>query len=164
MLNRVKKKLVRSMVVTLTSVFTAVAPAGPAAAASAMCSGYGCDSWDPIISGCYTSAVTVASAPIWSKGVQLGTVDLRWSTACKTNWTRVTSYINNTYFYAYVYRYSDGKMMFLDGWYPFDSVKWTPMVYAANICAFGYGSVESRDNEGFPNGLYSGGAVTAKVC
>jgi hypothetical protein len=84
-----------------------VLPALSAAPAyAATCSGYGCDGQDPLASGCNTGAYTVASAPITYQGVTYGTVELRWSPTCQTNWARTT--VGNAYLglmrYANIYR------------------------------------------------------------
>jgi hypothetical protein len=61
--------------------------ANPAMAAT--CSGYGCDYQDPVATGCASGSYTVSSAAVSRNGVQYGTVDLRWSPTCQTNWSRV---------------------------------------------------------------------------
>lgn len=45
---------------------------------------------DPQLTGCSASAITVASWPLFVDGQQWATVELRYSTACLTNWVRVT--------------------------------------------------------------------------
>jgi hypothetical protein len=76
------------------------------AAQAATCSGYGCDNQDPVATGCDAGAYTVTSAPITYQGITYGTVELRWSPACQTNWARTT--VNSSYLglmrYANVYR------------------------------------------------------------
>lgn len=68
----------------------AVTPAAPAVGVT--CTGTGCDRKDPIETGCAKDARTVASAPIrdeiWNRDI--GTVELRWSPTCQTNWSRAT--------------------------------------------------------------------------
>jgi hypothetical protein len=53
----------------------------------ASCSGSGCDNHDPVASGCDNDAVTIAS-----QTTGFGTLQLRWSTLCRTNWVRITDY------------------------------------------------------------------------
>ncbi|HWJ62357.1 MAG TPA: DUF2690 domain-containing protein [Acidimicrobiales bacterium] len=50
------------------------------------------DYTDPATTGCSATAITVASTAVIDSrnGANVGTVELRWSTACKTNWARVT--------------------------------------------------------------------------
>jgi hypothetical protein len=67
-----------------------MATATPALAAT--CSGYGCDYQDPVATGCSSGAYTVTSAAITYQGVTYGTVELRWSPTCQTNWARTTLY------------------------------------------------------------------------
>jgi hypothetical protein len=57
---------------------------------AATCSGYGCDYKDPIATGCNAGSYTVTSASITYQGVNYGTVELRWSPTCQTNWARTT--------------------------------------------------------------------------
>jgi hypothetical protein len=63
------------------------------AAAGVTCSQYGCDGKDPIATGCAADAVTVASAPVMSSqspyGARYGTINLRWSAKCQTNWAQL---------------------------------------------------------------------------
>ena len=83
----------RHLALTLFCLFTAILLwMIPQAKAEVMCDGYGCDNKDPIAMGCAADAITVASAPIYSNfdGQQIGYVELRWSAACGTNWSRVT--------------------------------------------------------------------------
>jgi len=67
------------------------APASQAAPAPARapvtCGGTRCDNKDPANTGCDAGARTVDSVR-----TSKGTFDLRYSTACRTNWVRVTNY------------------------------------------------------------------------
>jgi len=76
----------------LTAAAVAVIPAGVAQAAPP---GIGLDNSDPAVTGCSTSAITY-----WSKnllnpatGAVNGTVELRYSRSCETNWVRVNNYV-----------------------------------------------------------------------
>jgi Protein of unknown function (DUF2690) len=60
-----------------------------AATLSPSCSGYGCDNTDPVQTGCSNSAYTASSAPITVYGSTVAYVDNRYSTSCRTNWSRV---------------------------------------------------------------------------
>jgi hypothetical protein len=53
------------------------------------CSGYGCDNQDPHTTGCDRDGQTVASAPIKWSTYTYGTVYLRWSQRCQSNWALV---------------------------------------------------------------------------
>lgn len=58
------------------------------------CSGNGCTGLDPIQTGCSASASTILSTGIFSdSGNQIGTVNLRFSSVCQTNWAQVVSSI-----------------------------------------------------------------------
>jgi hypothetical protein len=63
-------------------------PASPALAAT--CSGNGCNGQDPAATGCASDGYTVASAPVTDPYGRVGTVELRYSPKCGTNWSRVT--------------------------------------------------------------------------
>jgi hypothetical protein len=80
--------------ILLTAPILPAITAAPAHAAT--CSGYGCDQQDPVNNGCNNGAYTVTSAPIVYNGTSYGTVDLRWSPTCQTNWARVTVNSNLT--------------------------------------------------------------------
>ena len=54
------------------------------APAAAPCSGFGCDGQDPNADGCANGAQVVYSAV-----TSYGTLQLRWSPTCKTNWGRL---------------------------------------------------------------------------
>lgn len=51
------------------------------------------DGQDPLATGCSSSALTMESAPVYRiDGTQTGTIELRYSTSCKTVWARLVSY------------------------------------------------------------------------
>jgi hypothetical protein len=60
--------------------------------AAAPASALSYDNTDPQSTGCASSGITVKSASIRSSytGKIIGSVELRWSTKCKTNWARVS--------------------------------------------------------------------------
>jgi hypothetical protein len=59
---------------------------------AAGCRGSGCNGKDPATTGCNSSATNAATAKIKdASGKVIGTVDLRWSTECKTNWGKLTA-------------------------------------------------------------------------
>ena len=57
------------------------------------CQGEGCTGQKPELTGCDRDARTIRTAAVVSRdtGKQVGTVELRWSAACQTDWARVTS-------------------------------------------------------------------------
>jgi hypothetical protein len=66
----------------------AAVPASPVSAAS--CSGAGCNNLDPSATGCDSGAITVETQNITQNGSSIR-VELRWSSTCQTNWSRVTN-------------------------------------------------------------------------
>ncbi len=89
------------------------------------------DGKDPNTTGCDRDGRTVGY-----KYTSYGKVELRWSSKCKTNWTRVKSYRSSYYAYASLWRSSDSKQLSKSGY----GTIWTPMLYAPNdrACASGY--------------------------
>jgi len=97
--------------------------AGQASAApvgiTATCSGYGCDYQDPAATGCSAGSNNTASAAVTAGGVTYGTVELRWSPTCQTNWSRLTinaggSNPNGYWRGVDVYRQSPAASAFFD--------------------------------------------------
>jgi len=141
-----------ALLVALFAAFLAV----PVAQASAQplsphvsCSGYGCDHQDPVATGCSAGSYTVTSAPITLGGTSYGTVELRWSPTCQTNWSRVTvasggSNPNRWYRYAEVDRVSP----YAYDWYPYNgtgSPVYGNMLYAPG-CAYALGTIQVGTN------------------
>lgn len=107
----------------------ALTQSAPAAAASAMarldvgCYGDYCSGKDPESTGCSADAVTVAYTPY-----RYGTLDLRWSNTCKTNWAR----INSSYTGSLQARQSTG---YTQGFSSSNaSYSWTKMIYSPTLC------------------------------
>jgi len=98
-------------------------------------SGYALDGKDPNATGCDRDGKTVSS-----KYTSYGKVELRWSNACKTNWTRVRAYSSRYNTSAYLWRSSDRKQQIKYG----KGTIWTPMFYAPNIKACAYGIVKGK--------------------
>ncbi len=73
----------------------------PAAASAQLNKPY--DGTDPVATGCDRTATTVASTP-----VDGGTLELRWSSSCRTNWGRFTGG-NVGYVAVWVYRQADNQ-------------------------------------------------------
>ena len=77
------------------------------------CSGPACNGQDPGPTGCSAKCGTVEEVEIRdSEGIIVGTVELRWSEICQTNWSRVcnTSDHRNLWLRAYL-RDSDGMIL-----------------------------------------------------
>ena len=94
--------------------------------------------------GCTNDAYTAQFVYINDgNGNQRGSVQLRFSPSCGTNWTTVTSYIGSTYIDANVYRIYDGLIEYGSGW---NAVVWSNMVYAPDAnSAWGSGCVWTPD-------------------
>jgi len=76
-----------------TGLAVPIATATAAHAAACPPAGYQCDHQDPVATHCADDASFVASAPVTSSGVSYGTIELRWSNRCQTNWARL--WLNN---------------------------------------------------------------------
>jgi hypothetical protein len=112
--------------------------AGQASAApvgiAATCSGYGCDYQDPAVTGCSAGSNNTASAAVTYGGVSYGTVELRWSPTCQTNWSRLTinaggSNPNGYWRGVYAYRQSPYAGTYFD-YYGAGSPVYGNMLYA----------------------------------
>lgn len=67
----------------------------------------GCNNQNPINTGCSADATTVLSGSVFNgSGQRIGTIELRWSATCGTNWARVTSSIGSVALDANVARES----------------------------------------------------------
>ncbi|MEV0412564.1 DUF2690 domain-containing protein [Streptomyces sp. NPDC050448] len=88
----------KAVAVTTASIALALGLSGNASAAAY-------DGQDPISSGCANTAITAKSSAIYVGSTQVGTIELRYSTACRTVWGRVRS--TGPYGHATVTRTSD---------------------------------------------------------
>jgi hypothetical protein len=53
---------------------------------------------NPATTGCSADAITIASRPIRSPQAVYGTMEVRYSPTCGTNWVRSTMYVENSSF------------------------------------------------------------------
>jgi hypothetical protein len=67
------------------------------------------DGTDPIATGCANTAITVATASVTLTNGSRGTLSLRWSTACKTNWAQFSGGSGVGSVSVWVYRQADSK-------------------------------------------------------
>ncbi|MFF0477759.1 DUF2690 domain-containing protein [Streptomyces sp. NPDC004284] len=95
----------KSLAVVTASVALAVGFSGSASAAAY-------DNQDPNSSGCASTAITAKSSPIYVGSTQVGTIELRYSTSCRTVWGRVRS--TGPYGHATVTRTSDWEWNYCD--------------------------------------------------
>jgi Protein of unknown function (DUF2690) len=70
-----------------------VVSATVAHAATCPPAGYQCDHQDPAVTHCADDGSFVARAPVVANGVGYGTIELRWSNRCQSNWARL--WLNN---------------------------------------------------------------------
>lgn len=71
------------------------------------CSGNGCTGLDPVATGCSASASTILSGGIFNgSGQRIGTINLRFSSVCQTNWAQIVSSIGSVPIQALVDRES----------------------------------------------------------
>lgn len=64
------------------------------------------DDTDPAVTGCSTGATTIASYPIKTPAnAVVGTLEVRYSSACDTNWVRVNNTVSGTSATKYIGRY-----------------------------------------------------------
>ncbi len=122
----------------LTVALVAGSSAGVAQAAPT-CQGNDCDYQDPMDSGCYADARTVESVPLVYRDEQVGKVDLRWSPACQTNWTRVTAEQPRWIMALLILDYEPGLRHQAERAY--GDVVWSPMLYAPQVCAQAVGTL-----------------------
>lgn len=119
--------------------------AGLVAAALAICAPTAAqaapyDNTDPAQTGCAANAYTVTSRLITdSRGGRLALLELRWSTTCRTNWTRMTSYQGARLMRGYIDRPSTGSSLTFGG--TFSSI-YTNQLYGGNSCLYSFGWVK----------------------
>jgi len=120
------------------------------------CSGDACNGLNPETTNCSNGATTVGGpndiyANLNGVNQKVGTVELRWSSACQTNWSRVIRTDGGTgdYVMARVVR-DDGVQQFrempiapMSEWTDGQTRIWSPMVYApANCSAYAEGMID----------------------
>jgi hypothetical protein len=136
--------------------FTAL-PSQRHIAHAASCSGNGCTDKDPHDTGCDADAYTVYNVYVRdNNGNEVGLLQLRYSPSCGTNWTRLTSYVGNTWLTANTIRKADSWIEY--GGPMFTNVVWSDMVYSpGNYTVYGDGCV---GGSGYP-GPYCGETALA---
>jgi hypothetical protein len=95
-----KVKLVLILVITTIFVITSSFPF--ASVVMALCSGTGCNNTDPNTTGCYADAATVRTVyPASGKA----RVELRFSDACQTRWSKTVNIAGLNYYANATLRY-----------------------------------------------------------
>ena len=100
------------------------------------CSGNGCNGLDPVSTGCARDGITVTTTG-GTVSFRTGTIQLRYSPTCGTNWGRVFSTIGTTQLWVSIRR-DDGRFYFTVG--SGITRLWSPMVFARNVKAKACGS------------------------
>jgi hypothetical protein len=150
-----------AVVIAVGATLFAVAPMGAAYAAT--CSGNGCNGQDPAASGCSASVSVLNSMPMrLPSGTQVGTIEMRYSKICKTQWIRVYSYYtncsgepcrNSTYIYRPAGPDGGGVEYYDTGrggaGQPY---QWSSMVYTPNTRSCGRGEIDADGQLGYANG------------
>jgi len=105
------------------------------------CSGDGCDGLDPVATGCAVGAITVTVTG-GTASFRTGTIQLRYSPTCGTNWGRVMSSVGTAQLTVSIRR-ADGLFYFATG---IGTRKWSPMVFARTAKAKACGSADHFEN------------------
>lgn len=112
------------------------------------------DGVDPRGTTCNTDARTVASAAITFEGHRLGSIELRYSSSCRTAWARLHNDMDHVpgdahSGYADIVRDSDG--LTFSCWSPPgpDTVCWTKMVDDAGTTAHAFGDIDPYPTHGY---------------
>lgn len=142
----------KSLAVATASIALAVGLTGSAGAAAY-------DGEDPIASGCANTAITARSTAIYVNDTRVGTIELRYSTACRTVWGRVLS--TGPYGTARIVRTSDWE------WDTCASASWnsslgkytcyTPMLNDAGVESYAQGTASMSNgynSDTFETGRY----------
>jgi hypothetical protein len=99
------------------------------------CYGDYCSGKDPEATGCATGARTLAVT-----NLTYGTLSLRWSATCKTEWARLYVYPTRTLGPGYVIAqqstgyYQTGPIYAIASWTPHSETTWSPMIYSPVLC------------------------------
>lgn len=108
-----------------------------------------CDGTDPHTTGCDASASTVASANLVrsTDNVVVGTVELRWSSVCKTNWARVNRTDKDTVDQTYGKVENTAGTTQQTGWATGTGV-WSPQIYSPTTKARAFGMADESFADG----------------
>ena len=160
-----------SLAVLATALAMGVAFLVPATASAATtsaavsCSGYGCDGTDPSATGCAATAVTVETADAHEangSGLEIGYVQLRYSTACRTVWGRMVafypaagdpgyegyagSFRNSDHLSEGCWTYTDDFSSTLDGY-----TCYSPQEYDGGVTSYAYADIYDPSLGGLSN-------------
>jgi hypothetical protein len=156
---RSRRLLATAAVLAAAPTLMVVAVAGPAGATSppapaarVTCSGDGCTGQRPELTGCDKDGRTIRTGKVVdASGRAVGTIELRWSPTCGTNWARVSSTVGAAALSATVTR-SDSKAV-ASGFK--GTQTWSPMVFARANAATATGWINKASGaiaDGAPSG------------
>ncbi len=100
------------------------------------CSGDGCNGLDPIATGCANDAITVKTTG-GTTSFRTGTIELRYSPTCGTNWGRVVSSVGSVQLTVSIRRETDKLFYFKVAT---GTILWSPMIFAKTVKAKACGS------------------------
>ena len=140
------------------------APAPSGVAPNVSCAGNGCNGKDPQASGCSANAVTLASAAMLTVSRDnIGTIEMRYSRACGTQWIRINSTVTDCagdpcQNDALISRPAgaDGPAItFEDAGRPGSGQpsQWTRMVYTPDVRSCGTGAADTGNLVAYPRGV-----------
>lgn len=140
----------RSIACRLVLVTLATAAGAGLVSSAARAANLPYDGSDPIATGCTSGATTPRAAGVAdSRGHYLGTIQLRWSGRCGTNWATAVANGGTAYMDPVVVRQSDGKWCgaTASGCYsnPYfnSSQVYTNQLYGAGVCVYAEGWIWS---------------------
>lgn len=121
--------------------------AGLTVAGTTTASAASVDGSDPQATGCANTAKTVSSAAIYDSGhTEIGYVELRYSTGCRTTWARVTSLIgynsDRGISETTITRNSDGRSYTKTFSAYGQTSVYTPQVNDAGVTSYAYGEID----------------------
>ena len=154
----------KRLAILLATVFTLGGMALAAPASAATCSGNGCNGQDPQASGCSANAITLSSARLLTpQGGNVGSIEMRYSRICGTQWIRVNSSITSCSPHpcanmARIRRPAgpDGPAIAYEDYGrpgAGQPSQWSRMVYTPNTRSCGTGFADTGVNTGYPNGV-----------
>jgi hypothetical protein len=153
--------LLSCLVMTGATATVVAATTSPALAAT--CSGNGCNGTDPQATGCSANAITLSSARMITirSGGDVGSIEMRYSRTCRTQWIRVTSRITDCSGdpctnMARIRRPAGadgGAISYQDNGRPGSGQvsQWSRQVYTPSTRSCGTGAIDTGNDTGVPN-------------
>jgi hypothetical protein len=120
---------------SISAGLNSTAMTGPGRVAHVSCYGDYCSGKDPMSTGCNNGAITTAVL-----NLSWGTVNLRWSPVCKTNWARIYVYPTRTLAPGFVVAEQStgytqtGSIYAIASFSAQSETSWSPMIYSPSYC------------------------------